>query len=490
MTVKSVIKVEVQDGAFAKFAAQYRKYQDLLAKSPGLWNKTNLEVKAARSHFHQMVQDRIVANEQAKLAAKAQAIADKATEREARSWRDMARSSKEFASNIGRATSSLLRWTALTSVISGIVGLGGLFGIDRLAAGAAGQRRSASGLGLSIGEQQAFEVQYGRLVNPGSFLGAVSESLSDASKRYALYSAGLSERDTAGKSTGDVAAALVSALKRKIDATPTALLGQLLSTGVGQFVSLDEARRLKARGPGELATYGAGYRADVNRLGLSDRDARLWENFVVKLDEAGKTIETGLIRKIAPLAPGLTSLSESITRTIESLFGDSKRLNEWIASAGRGIESLGRYLGSDKFQTDVRNFATAVGDLASAVVSALQALGIVKSPAPTPEEAKSALKNNAENFTWQDAIRRAAGTLGPEDAAFYYGTHGVRAGLPEYVGGSLPLPRTRPASAPIEYQAVQQPGLRLKASSAVDADITITPRTGNATPIVVNQLPQ
>jgi hypothetical protein len=479
MAVKSVIEIEVQDGAFEKFAAQYRKYQDLLAKSPGLWNKTNLEVKKAQSHFQQMVQDRIVANEQAKLAAKAQDVADKATEREARSWRDMARSSKDFATNIGKATTSLLRWASLTTVISGIVGLGGLFGIDRLAAGVAAGRRSSAGLGMSIGEQSAFEVNYGRLVNPG-FLGAVSEATSDASKRYALYASGLSERDIAGRSTGDVATALIQALKRKADATPTALLGQMLSTGPGQFIGLDEARRLKARGAGELATYGAGYGTDVRRLGLTDSDARKWENFIVKLDEAGKTIETGFIRKIAPLAPGLTALSESITRTIESLFGDSKRLNKWIEQFGQGIETFGKYLGSEKFQNDVKSFADAVGSLAESVVSALRALGVIKGAPPTPAEVKESLKNNNENFTWQDAIRRAAGTLTPDDPAFHYGTHGVRAGLPEYVGGSLPMPRPRPASA----------GLLLNVGIRVDADITITPRTGSATPIVVNQLPQ
>ena len=505
MAVKSIIDIEVNASSFLAYQRQWAKYQASIKAMPAAWQATHRHILKSAESFRFLVNERKAELQQAKLTE----IVDKRAAREVRTtaekWRDMARSSKDFAANIGRATSSLLRWTALTSVVSGIVGLGGLFGIDRIAAGAASQRRSSGGLGLSVGEQSAFEVNYGRLVNPGSFLGAVSEATSDASKRYGLYSAGLSERDVAGKSTGEVATALIASIKKKIDATPTALLGQLLSTGVGNFIGLDEARRLKARGAGELGGYRAGYGTDVGRLGLSDKDARRWEDFIVKLDEAGRTIETGFIRKIAPLAPGLTALSESVTRTIESLFGDSKRLNTWLEAAGAGLETLGKYLGSSKFQEDVKSFADAVGTLAEKTVAALQWLGLIPGGGTSAAAARPDHRNSG--FGYQQAIQRAVGAIDKGDPRYFYSDSALSAGLKEFDEGNLPLPRRRPdvLSHRVEqgfddyrtgsnpYSAASEAlrsGLQLRVRNLTDAAVTLSPQTGSQTPVVLNQLPQ
>ncbi len=39
MTVKSIVDVDVNDAAFAKFHALFEKYQAALAKTPGDWGK-------------------------------------------------------------------------------------------------------------------------------------------------------------------------------------------------------------------------------------------------------------------------------------------------------------------------------------------------------------------------------------------------------------------------------------------------------------------
>src|SRR6185437_13721239 len=101
---------------------------------------------------------------------------------------------KGVAGNIFEATKALAKWTGLLSAVGGLLGAGGLFGIDRMAAKAAGQRRSAMGLGLSTGEQSAFQIDLQRLVDPDAFLGNLAEMEGDVSAQspaYALMGHGL-----------------------------------------------------------------------------------------------------------------------------------------------------------------------------------------------------------------------------------------------------------------------------------------------------------
>ena len=105
----------------------------------------------------------------------AQERADKITRTMAEKWQGIARSTKNVAANIAGATIQLLKWASITGLVSGLLGAGGLFGIDRLAFGVAAGRRSSLGLGTGIGEQRAFGANFGRLVDPDSFLSAVAE---------------------------------------------------------------------------------------------------------------------------------------------------------------------------------------------------------------------------------------------------------------------------------------------------------------------------
>ena len=131
------------------------------------------------------------ANVQAKIRDRAEEAAYRRTRGIAGVWRDMTRSTREFAGNIATATTSILRWASITGVLSGLIGAGGLFGIDRLAIGAAGARRSSLGLGAGIGNQSAFNANFGRLVDPQSFLESVAGARFDVNRRVGLLGAGL-----------------------------------------------------------------------------------------------------------------------------------------------------------------------------------------------------------------------------------------------------------------------------------------------------------
>lgn len=244
MPVKSIIDVQVNDAAFNSFAKAYSKYAEQLKDSPSAWANVTKEIGGTRDAFSDLVALQVAMVAREELLSKARAEADRLTKSQALQWRDMAASSKAFLGNVVEATRSLLRWASLTSVVGGLLGAGGLFGIDRLAVAAGSARRSAQGLNLTTGEQRAFGVNFGRVVDANSFLSNVSDVLHDQSLRYVLYGAGLSEKDVTGKDTAQVGAAMLSSIKGLVDRTPDSQLAQVLQArGLNNVISLEEAIR-------------------------------------------------------------------------------------------------------------------------------------------------------------------------------------------------------------------------------------------------------
>lgn len=311
----------------------------------------------------QIADDQRKADKDARDAGRVARDKDRVTQNSARSWRDMARSTRSVASHVKDATMQLLRWASITGVISGLLGAGGLFGISRLAQSAAGQRRSAQGLGVSPGEQNAFRVNYGRIVDPDSFLGSVADSLTDATKRTALRGAGLSESDIQGKSTAQVGVRLLEEIKKIADQTPREIMEQVLNArGLNQFIDLDTFRRLQALPPGELGTIAGRFGQDQGRMDLTQGQQLAWQNLHVQLQRAADIIEKSFITALSPLAPKIEELSKSFTGMVETLL-KSKTIEGWIDSLGRGLRSLDETLSKPGFQADMEAFVKRVGEV-------------------------------------------------------------------------------------------------------------------------------
>lgn len=385
MVVKSVIDIEVDpEGNFARFSSLFNQYQRLLSGTPKAWAQVANEVKGTRQSFDLLVARMAAANVQSKLYAQAQKEADRLTRTSAEKWKDIARSTKEAASYIKEATLSLLKWSAVTTAVGGLLGAGGLWGIDRLALGAAAGRRSALGLGTTFGQQQAFEVNYGRLVEPGQFLSGVNEALHDVSKRYLLAVAGLTG-DLSGKNTADVGDLLLGQLKGLADRTPTAMLAQVLQArGLDQFISLQDFERLKNTRPEEFNQLRRGFAADARTFAVRDRDLKAWQDFVTQLSRAGTTMETALLPALRPIADAFSKLSDAVAKTLGS-FVKSDAFAQWVSAAETGIESLAKFLGSQEFQNDLKTFEDGLKAAGQAAMDFLRFLGYVKGP-QTPRQ--------------------------------------------------------------------------------------------------------
>ncbi len=287
----------------------------------------------------------------------------------------MARNAKTFVGHITDATKTLLRWGELTGLIGGLLGGGGLFGIDRLAIGAGNSRRSAMGLGVTPGEEKAFDVNYGRLVDPNRFLENINTAKTDvrSNQFLALNASGISSADIQNKNNADLAIESVQALKRLVDKTP---LGPMFAPTMSAYradsvMSLSELQRLKATPANEVAGYGKQYQTDVKALDLTTQQQKAWQDLQVQMHRAGEEIETTFIRGLTPLAPQLEKLSSAFTGLVSS-FLQSPQVKAWIDDLAEGLGAFAKFIGTPQFAADVESFTSKVGALARSIGSAFE----------------------------------------------------------------------------------------------------------------------
>lgn len=367
MAVRSVIDVDVNDEAFKGFKDLFDKYQAQLAKMPGQWGAMGKEAKGMRGSFEAVAAALMAQSEQVRRLVKTEKESTEQARVQDKYWTRMQRATHAIADNIARTTKDLLKWTALTSVFSGLAGAGGLWGIDRLALGVGAGRRTAAGLGMSFGEERAFSLNYGRLIDPGRFLSSVSDIMADPTKQLPLAALGITQRDMAG-GTAATAVAVLNRVKEWVDKTDPRTMGALAGAmHLGDLgFSTEDLRRLRATTPAEFAGIRNQYTRDASALNLGAGTQRQWQDFAVQMSRAGQMIENVFVRGLSPLVPGLTRLSSAFADATRILLG-SPTVKSWMKGAGEGLETFARYVGTPKFKQDVETFAAGLGVLASKI---------------------------------------------------------------------------------------------------------------------------
>lgn len=366
MAVKSIIDIDLRgDEKFKGFARLYQQYEKSLKRMPEAWRLVNQKIDGSRSSFDKLVASMAAATVQDRLRAKAQERADQMTRTTADRWRDISRHTRSAAGNIKDATIQLLKWGSITSVVSGLLGAGGIWGIDRLALSAASQRRSSFGLGTSIGGQNAFG-NFSRLVDPDSFLGNVAGAKGDITRRVGLISAGLSPGEINGD-TSQTAVALLRRLKTLSDNTDPGLYAQALQARrLDQFAGPEDLRRLHATSPQEFSQLISQFNERQKSLDLPADVAKKWQDFTTQMNNAGTAIENTFVRALVPLEPGLQRLSVAFEKTVSNLVSHPA-LKEWLDKVDTGLEKFAGYIGTPEFQKNVEDFVSGLSRLGSAV---------------------------------------------------------------------------------------------------------------------------
>lgn len=389
MAVRSIIDIEVNSAEFQKFMELFGEYKKMLGEMPGEWAVAGTSVSATRSQFEDMaalmlVQSEVLRHNTTEQHTQTRAVerTGRAVERTDRAWVNVAKSTKSVATNILSATTSLLKWSAITGVLTGVVGGGGLFGLDRLANDVGGRRRLAQGLNVTYGEETAFSNNFRRLVEPHAFLSGVNESLTDPSKRGTLYGAGLTENDLQGRDTTQVGVEALKSLKRLADATPREQLGSLIdSRQLGGLTNVEQLQRLKATSAEEFQSILKRYAESAKENDLPDDTQRRWQDLGVQFTNSWTKIENTFVKGLTGLATPLENLGNSFS-TAAAAFLANPHLKDWIDDFGKGVQWLATKLGSEDFQADVMRIVNGVKAVASAADQYLPSA----TPTSTPED--------------------------------------------------------------------------------------------------------
>lgn len=278
-----------------------------------------------KTRFDELVAVAVGLTYHSKQHVAVQKEADRLIARQENSWRNIGRITKDFASSIGVATASIIKWIGPLGILSTIFAAGGaIFGMDRLAANVSAQRRSAMGLGVTYGQQAAFKLNFSRFADTDTLLGNVSNAHFDRTdpKFTTLLAAGLSPDFITSHNPTEVAVAAMDAIRKRYKGTTDeGFLGTQGRTfgfsdllGGGQnFIRLVKGNQQ------EFDQQKRAFTQDTRSLDLDPETQRKYQDFVTNIGRAGDKIETVLIQGLVKLAEPIEKLTVSFTTFLSTM---------------------------------------------------------------------------------------------------------------------------------------------------------------------------
>ncbi|HGF0952281.1 TPA: hypothetical protein ACF77O_000707 [Yersinia enterocolitica] len=457
MAAKSIIDIDVNDDKFQSFMEKFNEYQNALNDLPDAWRgvaqgigDTEKETAKARSELQGVAKsfsdgaaailsinsglDRL--NDSLDKANKNQSGFNKNAGAAKKFLSGATKDAKSLAGHIKDATTSLISWGSILGLFSGLIGAGGLFGINRLASGAASQRFTTLGLGTTSGGLDSTAINYQRaLSNPTGTLGAIRDSQLDLSKRWQFQAMGINNPDQ------DPAKLLPQMIRnaRDIFVKNGSNLQGAEAHGLTNFFTLDDLNRFKNMSDAEIDSMEKQSQKDAVRLQLTDQQLKQWQDFNVQLDLSNRSIRNAFVTGLAPLAPSLGKLSDAVSGAIDT-FLQSPELGKWIDGLSQGIQKFGNYLASPQFKSDVDDFmskvermGTLIGNVVDWILGKTDSAGITSSitssssilnakPATDPQTGKTYTPGGEDDphvWGWLKGVKRffSTGDVKPVDSA-------------------------------------------------------------------------
>ena len=384
MVAKSIVDIDVNDDKFVSFMEKFKEYQAALEELPEAWRglahgatdatKETAKAKAEGDLLAKAFSDGASAiltinsgldrlTESLDRANKSQEDFNKKTRSSKGFLSDATKDAKSLAGHIRDATTSLLSWGGIVGLFTGVLGVGGLFGLNRLAATTGSQRFTSLGIGTSIGALDSTAINYQKaLGNPTVTLGAIRDSQMDLSKRWQFQAMGINNPDQ------DPAKLLPQMIRnaRDIFVKNGSTLQGANAYGLTNFFSLDDLNRFKNMSDEEIDAMERRAQKDSKLLQITDQQARQWQDFNVQLDYSSQSIRNAFVRGLGPLTPQLSKLSDALSGAIDTVL-QSPELGKWIDGLAGGIERFGKYLASPDFTKDVESFMAGIEKLGALI---------------------------------------------------------------------------------------------------------------------------
>jgi hypothetical protein len=359
---KIILDVDIDDSAFQAFKRKFDDFQSNVKSLPGEWSRVAASMSTLSPLLDALSKGMGGAAGNATLVGKATIDTHKIAGDLALVWTGISKSSHFFLHDIIGATQSLTKWTALTGVFGGLLGAGGLFGVDRLATRAAGQRQSAMGAGVSTGEYSNFLANASRLTsNPGGLMQQFSEGFYSVGAQYSFDTAfgpGTGER-MKGRDAASFFADVLPDIKSKIDATPQNQTSNMLQySGLGnRGIDLEMANRIRAMSRGEINDISRRLKSDAAAMNMPDDATRNLQDFETRLDEAWKIMGTSVENHLVPLLSPLSKLTDNFGRFADAALKEGGAVDVALKEAAGGIESFATKMSDPKFREYVSSFS-------------------------------------------------------------------------------------------------------------------------------------
>jgi hypothetical protein len=422
--IRSVVDVEVNDASFLRYKGLFDRYTEALQKQPEMWKKIGGIHQEHAKNF-ETIGKRLALAEAAhkRMGEESQKQATHLRLSE-RLWTSMSKTTKDVASNVWEATKGLLKWSLILEGVSGLLGAGGLWGINRMAQSVASTRREARGLGLSTGEYNAFGVNFKPLINTDAFLNWVNAMELDKTKQGPARS--LLGRNLSGNTEQDTIALLSAtrafAKRHRLDVTGT----QFAAWGLDDAIDTDSQRRLRASTDTEFNRDLARNKGDITALGLPASTSDAWTRFTQQMQRAGIILENTFATGLVKLAGPIEHLSQAFTHLLGKVMG-SQWAKEGVDKLATGIDHFADWLNGPDLDNAFNKFTGSLGDLSDYIDG-------IAHPFETAAEKFSRTRVGGALLGTAESVIKAASTARSGPDALYgldLGVQGVRAGLPK-----------------------------------------------------------
>jgi hypothetical protein len=396
MSNKPIIEIDVSDAQFRSFYELFKQYSAQVEEMPDDWKKVagaTKEASGSMTDFAKLSDSSRTALMVAAIQADAigKAVSDaveaqksfaKETERSSNHMKELKKGVKEFAHEVFGVGKFLMKLGALGLGTAGIGAILSGLGLRDLARSAISTQGEARGIGVTPGQLSAFQTDFGRYVDP-SILNRAADAQSDMRKiPYAMLATGQSLSTIQNESPDELSLRMMQRAHDWWSNTPVAMRNAqtLQGTGLNQFMSYEEVRKLGAMSPQEFSEAQANYRKDAQSFNVSDKSTDAWYGFEREIEAAGKLLKTDLTDRLSLLAPDLQHFVDVFGTDAKKLVDDIFTPSN-LQSIENGIDKLTDYLGSQQFQQDLKDFAGLIGLVAEKMRAAAKLLGIDAGPA-------------------------------------------------------------------------------------------------------------
>ncbi|WP_027798248.1 lytic transglycosylase domain-containing protein [Paraburkholderia dilworthii] len=324
MTQKAIIDVEINDGPFRDFHALFQDYQKKLESMPEDWAKVTGAIddagsgmgdfsKSSKSSKEFLMIAAVQADAISKAMNRATGVQDKFNTRAKDGAIQMTRMQKASAAmhkSISGMSSVLLKLGTVGA--SGIgSAIGAIYGATSMLAG---QNLQARGLGLRIGQTQAFGANFEKFGLGASDLGNVANAQGDVSKWRAFIAAGLTpqqvQNEDAEQLTYDFARAASGKYREwQKSGKPAASMAQ--AYGFTDMLSLQQLRTGASYGDSDWVKAQQKEMADAKRNEIDQGTADQASDVKAALKSDWAQVMNEFNGQLAKMSPELETMGKA-----------------------------------------------------------------------------------------------------------------------------------------------------------------------------------